>query len=51
MIEVPVVAEGALDIELIRAVSPHVDFFGIGDEIWGTDDPALTLRQMIGAMS
>jgi len=51
MIEVPVVAEGALDIELIRAVSPHVDFFGIGDEIWSTDDPVATLRQMIGAMS
>ncbi|MBU2359846.1 MAG: thiamine phosphate synthase [Alphaproteobacteria bacterium] len=51
MIEVPVVAEGALDIELIRAVSPHVDFFGIGEEIWRTDDPAATLRDMIGAMS
>ncbi|MCF7700699.1 thiamine phosphate synthase [Loktanella sp. M215] len=51
MIEVPVVAEGALDIELIRAVSPYVDFFGIGEEIWRTDDPAATLRDMIGAMS
>ncbi|SHE58267.1 thiamine-phosphate pyrophosphorylase [Loktanella atrilutea] len=51
MIEVPVVAEGALDVDLIRGVSPHVDFFGIGDEIWRTDDPAATLREMIAAMS
>jgi thiamine-phosphate pyrophosphorylase len=51
MIEVPVVAEGALDIELIRVVSPHVDFFGIGEEIWNADDPVATLQQMIGAMS
>ena len=51
MIEVPVVAEGALDVALIRAVSPHVDFFGIGDEIWRTETPAETLREMIAAMS
>ncbi len=51
MIEVPVVAEGALDVELIRAVSPYVDFFGIGEEIWRTDDPVATLRTMIAAMS
>lgn len=51
MIEVPVVAEGALDLDLIRSVSPHVDFFGIGDEIWRTDDPAATLKNLITAMS
>ncbi len=43
MIEVPVVAEGALDAPLIRALTPHTDFFGIGDEIWGADDPAAAL--------
>ena len=51
MIEVPVVAEGALDIDLIRSVSPHVDFFGIGDEIWRSDDPTAALKAMIAAMS
>lgn len=51
MIEVPVVAEGALTIDLIRAVSPHVDFFGIGEEIWRTHDAAATLKSMIAAMS
>lgn len=46
MIEVPVVAEGALDAALIRALTPHTDFFGIGDEIWGADDPAAALTAL-----
>lgn len=50
MIEVPVVAEGALDADLIRTLAPHTDFFGIGDEIWGHDDPALALRDLYQAM-
>lgn len=51
MIEVPVVAEGALDIELVQKLAPHTDFFGIGDEIWGADDPASALadfRRVMG---
>lgn len=51
MIEVPVVAEGALDIDLIRALTPHTDFFGIGDEIWGSDDPSSALRALMAAMT
>jgi thiamine-phosphate pyrophosphorylase len=50
MIEVPCVAEGALDEALIRALAPHTDFFGIGDEIWLTDDPAATLARFCAAM-
>lgn len=50
MIEVPVVAEGALDIELIRALSPVTDFFGIGEEIWRHDDAAAAMGDMIAAM-
>ncbi|PUB12710.1 thiamine phosphate synthase [Yoonia sediminilitoris] len=50
MIEVPVVAEGALDAELIRALAPHTDFFGIGDEIWAESDPASALRTLYQAM-
>jgi len=38
MIEVPVVAEGALTRDLIHAISPFTDFFGIGDEIWSQDN-------------
>ena len=51
MIEVPVVAEGALDESTVRALSPHTDFFGIGEEIWSTDDPVASLGALIGAMT
>jgi thiamine-phosphate pyrophosphorylase len=51
MIEVPVVAEGALDIETIKSLTPHTDFFAIGDEIWSKDDPSAALSVLIAAMS
>lgn len=50
MIEVPIVAEGALDAELIRSLSPHTDFFGIGDEVWTADNPAAALGDLRRAM-
>ncbi len=50
MIEVPVVAEGALDEAIIRQLAPHTDFFGIGDEIWTQENPALTLAGLRAAM-
>lgn len=50
MIEVPVVAEGALNETLIRDLSPYTDFFGIGDEIWGDDAPAKALTALRSAM-
>ncbi len=50
MIELPVVAEGALDAEQIRSLAPVTDFFGIGDEIWTADDPAVALADLISAM-
>ncbi|GAA6158144.1 thiamine phosphate synthase [Ruegeria sp. HU-ET01832] len=50
MIEVPVVAEGGLTPDLIRALSPHTDFFGIGDEIWSQDDPVAALKALTDAM-
>lgn len=43
MIEVPVVAEGALGPELVRELAPVSDFFGLGDEVWSADDPAAAL--------
>ena len=46
MIEVPVVAEGVLDADLIRTLTPHTDFFALGDEVWGTDAPATTLAEL-----
>lgn len=50
MIEVPVVAEGALDEAMVRTLAPFTDFFGIGEEIWSHDDPKAALEQMIKAM-
>lgn len=50
MIELPVVAEGALDARLVRDLAPVTDFFGIGTEIWDEDDPAAALRALCAAM-
>ncbi|MCP9482136.1 thiamine phosphate synthase [Shimia sp. CNT1-13L.2] len=51
MIEVPVVAEGALDVEIIRKLSPVTDFFGIGEEIWRAEDPVAQLAEFKAAFS
>ena len=50
MIEVPVVAEGGLDPELVRALAPVTDFFAVGEEIWGTEDPVAALGVLREAM-
>jgi thiamine-phosphate pyrophosphorylase len=50
MIEVPVVAEGALSEDLVRAVAPFADFLAFGEEIWSAPDPVATLRRMHKAM-
>ncbi|NKX46183.1 thiamine phosphate synthase [Roseicyclus persicicus] len=47
MIELPVVAEGALDTALIEAFAPVTDFFAIGPEIWREDDAVAALRRLI----
>ncbi len=51
MIELPVVAEGLLDAGLIGKLAPVTDFFGIGNEIWDSDDPAAALHDLIAAFS
>lgn len=43
MIEVPVVAEGAITRELITQLSPITDFIALGAEIWTQDDPVAAL--------
>jgi thiamine-phosphate pyrophosphorylase len=50
VIEVPVVAEGSLDVDMIRTLAPMTDFFGFGDELWLSEDPIATLKTMIAAM-
>ncbi len=50
MIEVPVVAEGALDTDIIRSLAPITDFFAIGEEIWRAEDPVAALKSLTDAM-
>jgi thiamine-phosphate pyrophosphorylase len=51
MIEVPVVAEGGLTPDLIAQYAPITDFFGIGAEIWGTEDPVKALTALLAPLS
>ena len=46
VIEVPVVAEGALDAALIRAFWPVADFIALGPEIWQASNPAEALSAL-----
>ncbi|QBX33985.1 thiamine phosphate synthase [Paracoccus liaowanqingii] len=46
MIEVPVVAEGAITRDLIAQLSPMTDFIALGAEIWTQDDPVAALVQL-----
>lgn len=46
MIEVPVVAEGALTPDLVAALAPVVDFIALGDELWSAEDPVAALRSL-----
>ena len=47
MIELPVVAEGGLDPELVNSLSGITDFFGVGSEIWEAEDPVSALNRLI----
>ncbi len=50
VIEIPVIAEGALTVELIEKFGPVADFFGIGEEIWSNDDPVAALKTLIAPL-
>ena len=50
MIEVPVIAEGGLTADLVARFGPVTDFFGIGEEIWGQDDPAAALKALLAPL-
>jgi len=47
MIEVPVVAEGALNAGNVAELAPVTDFFAFGPEIWGADDPVRALEDFV----
>ncbi len=46
MIEVPVVAEGALDAMTVAALSAHTDFLGVS-EIWEAENPSQALGALL----
>lgn len=50
MIEVPVVAEGALTADLVARFGPVTDFFAVGEEIWTHDDPAAALKVLLAPL-
>lgn len=51
MIEIPVVAEGDLSPTLISQLAPHTDFFGVGQEIWASENPVTALGALRAAMA
>lgn len=50
MIELPCIAEGALTRDLVEKFAPVSDFFGIGAEIWGADDPVAAMKALIAPL-
>ena len=46
MIELPVVAEGALEVAHIADLAAVTDFFAIGAEIWRKEDPLSELLSL-----
>lgn len=51
MIELPVVAEGALDLDLAAALRDKTDFLGLGPEIWEDETPAERLAAFHAALT
>ena len=51
MIEVPVIAEGALTQSLIETFAGATDFFAIGSEIWSSPDPAAALKKLLAPLA
>ena len=50
MIEVPIVAEGAVTDKAVAELWPVTDFFAIGEEIWNTDEPSQALASLKAEM-
>jgi thiamine-phosphate pyrophosphorylase len=50
MIEVPVVAEGALTVELVEKYGPVTDFFGISTEIWASENASEALKNLLAPL-
>ncbi|MFB9151202.1 thiamine phosphate synthase [Roseovarius ramblicola] len=50
MIELPVVAEGALDAETVASLAPVSDFLAYGEEIWREQDAGAALGRLMAAI-
>jgi thiamine-phosphate pyrophosphorylase len=50
VIEVPVIAEGALTAELVAKFGPVTDFFAVGEEIWGAENPLAALKALLAPL-
>lgn len=50
VIEVPSIVEGAVTAELVAKFGPVTDFFGIGEEIWGAEDPVKALKALLAPL-
>ena len=50
MVEVPVVAEGFMNKEIVATLCSITDFLAFGQEIWQTDDPSAHLAELINAI-
>lgn len=50
VIEVPVIAEGALTLELVEKFGPVTDFFGVGEEIWSAENPITALKALMSPL-
>lgn len=46
VIEVPIVAEGALDAASLTQFTPITDFFALGEELWDSADPSARLAEI-----
>ena len=50
VIEVPIIAEGALTAELVAKFGPVTDFFAVGEEIWSAEDPLAALKSLLAPL-
>jgi thiamine-phosphate pyrophosphorylase len=50
VIEVPSIVEGALTADLVAQFGPVTDFFGIGEEIWNSEDPVKALQALLAPL-
>ncbi len=50
MVEVPIIAEGALTRELVEKFGPVTDFFAIGAEIWSAENPTAVLKDLLSPL-